>query len=294
MLMWRSPWPMINKAVATTISSTPPPGPAQNAEPQTIFNGRSLPLVAVPWPWAMGLKPVRYEKRDPDDCAAIIRLDSAQRGIIRWTVASLEQWISDRCWPMPIEYSSYQPPQQKAQLHQRIQDAIARAFPPSPHGARMTSSTPQRTTSETVVFIIGGSLPTSSHRHQTSLLPHPCLRFVSPVASSATSVLFSQTSDPRSRFRPYNKMLSFSLYNVFPLFHLIAFHLITDNDHCDTCTCNLSYCSAVMDISTLSVSTKLIHTINQNEISGVPSVSYGGVIIISFSDRTGMVLEVGR
>jgi len=126
----------------------------QNAEPQTIFNGRGLALVAVPWPWAMALKLVRYEKKDPDDCAAIIRLGFAQRGI-RWTVAGLEQWISDRCWPMG--YSNYQPPQ-KAQLRQRIQDAIARAFPPSPQGPYMTSPAghrpPQRTTSETALYFL--------------------------------------------------------------------------------------------------------------------------------------------
>jgi len=52
----------------------------QTAEPQTIFNGRGLALVAVPWPWAMTLKLVRYEKKDPDHpprlCAARHPLDS--------------------------------------------------------------------------------------------------------------------------------------------------------------------------------------------------------------------------
>jgi len=89
----------------------------------------------MPWPWAMRLKLVCYEKKDPDNCGVIIRLGFAQR-CIRWTVASLEQWIEDRCWPMG--YSNYQP-LQKAQLRQRIQDAIARAFPPSLHGTHMTS-----------------------------------------------------------------------------------------------------------------------------------------------------------
>jgi len=112
----------------------------RNAEPQTIFNGRNLALVAVPWPWVMALNLVRYEKKDPDECAAIIRLGFAHRGI-RWTVAGLEQWISDRCWPMG--YSNYQLPQ-KAQLRQRTQDAITRAFPPSLHGPHMTSSAGHR------------------------------------------------------------------------------------------------------------------------------------------------------
>jgi hypothetical protein len=99
----------------------------QNAAPQTIFNERGLALVAVTWPWAIALKLVRYAKQDPVDCAAVLRLGLAQRGI-RWTQAGMEKWISERCWPMG--YSSYQPPQ-KAQLQQRIQDAIARAFPSS-------------------------------------------------------------------------------------------------------------------------------------------------------------------
>ena len=105
--------------------------------PQTIFNGRGLALVAVPWPWALALKLVRYAKKDPDDCAAILRLGSAQRGL-RWTVAGLEQWISERCWPM--RYSDYQPPQ-KAQLRERLQDALARSlYPEKPQALPMLKS----------------------------------------------------------------------------------------------------------------------------------------------------------
>jgi hypothetical protein len=110
--------------------------------PQTIFNERGLALVAVPWPWAMALKLVRYAKKDPEDCAAILRLGSSQRGF-RWTVPGLERWISERCWPM--QYSSYQP-QQKAQLRERLQDAITRAYrellplPPPPPPVLHSSS----------------------------------------------------------------------------------------------------------------------------------------------------------
>lgn len=97
--------------------------------PQTIFNERGLALTAVPWPWAIALKLVRYAKKDPEDCAAILRLGYSQRGF-RWTVAGLEKWISDRCWAM--QYANYQP-SQKAQLRERLQDALNRAFPePSP------------------------------------------------------------------------------------------------------------------------------------------------------------------
>jgi hypothetical protein len=93
--------------------------------PQTIFNERGLALIAVPWPWAIALKLVRYAKKDPEDCAAILRMGYSQRGI-RWTVSGLEKWISERCWPM--QYASYQPAQ-KAQLRERLKDALARAFP---------------------------------------------------------------------------------------------------------------------------------------------------------------------
>jgi hypothetical protein len=102
----------------------------QNAGPQTIFNARGLALVAVPWPWAMALKLVRYQKQDPADCAAVLRLGVAQRGI-RWTRSGLEQWVMERCWPM--RYTDYPPPQRQ-QLRERIQDALSRAFPPESRG----------------------------------------------------------------------------------------------------------------------------------------------------------------
>lgn len=130
----------------------------ENSVPQTIFNERGLALVAVPWPWAMALKLVRYAKQDPVDCAAVLRLGFAQRGI-RWTLAGLEQWIMERCWPMG--YSGYQPPQ-RAQLRQRIQDALVRAFPegtqtsstaPAPGSSASTVHRPPlRMTSETSLY----------------------------------------------------------------------------------------------------------------------------------------------
>ena len=113
----------------------------QNAVPQTIFSERGLALVAVPWPWAIALKLVRYAEQDAIDCAAVLRLCVAQRGI-RWTLAGLEQWIVERCWPMG--YTGYQPPQ-KQQLRQRMQDALNLAFPLGSHNmpvARTTSETP--------------------------------------------------------------------------------------------------------------------------------------------------------
>jgi hypothetical protein len=96
----------------------------------------------VPWPWAVALKLVRYAKKDPEDCGAVLRLGSFQRGY-RWTVDVLERWLSERCWPM--RYAKY-PPQQKAQLRERLKDALARAFPePQPQ-------LPLRTTYQTYPY----------------------------------------------------------------------------------------------------------------------------------------------
>jgi len=97
----------------------------QNPGALTVFSERGLALVAVPWPWAVALKLVRYAKKDPEDCAAVLRLGAFQRGF-RWTVDVLEHWLSERCWPM--RYSLYSP-QRKAQLRERLKDALARAFP---------------------------------------------------------------------------------------------------------------------------------------------------------------------
>ncbi|KAI9435132.1 hypothetical protein H4582DRAFT_2112431 [Lactarius indigo] len=120
----------------------------ENSVPQTIFNERGLALVAVPWPWAIALKLVRYAKQDPVDCAAVLRLGFAQRGI-RWSLAGLEQWIMERCWPMG--YSGYQPPQ-RAQLRQRIQDALTRAFPEGAPSSSSHHRPPLRMTSETSLY----------------------------------------------------------------------------------------------------------------------------------------------
>jgi hypothetical protein len=124
----------------------------ENAIPQTIFNERGLRLVAVPWPWAIALKLVRYEKQDPADCAAVLRLGFEQRGIF-WTIPVMEQWITERCWPM--RYSEYQPPQRE-QLRQRIKDALRRAFPRGwPSSSSSSSSSrrpPQRMASDSHLF----------------------------------------------------------------------------------------------------------------------------------------------
>jgi len=81
----------------------------------------------------MGPKLVCYEK-DPNDRAAIIRLGfcAAQHPLDgrRPRAVDLGSFLADGIWRL-----QYQPPPQKAQLRQCIQEAIARAFPPS-HTAR--------------------------------------------------------------------------------------------------------------------------------------------------------------
>jgi len=139
----------------------------QNALAQTIFNERGLALVAVPWPWAVALKLVRYLKQDPTDCAAVLRLGSAQRRI-RWTVDALEKWLADRCWPM--NYAAYDQAQ-KLQLRQRLQDALGRAFPPESLSLSMSLSMP--------------------HSHSHSQLRSHSLPVVSRAPSETAMLYFS-------------------------------------------------------------------------------------------------------
>ena len=142
----------------------------------------------MPWPWAVALKLVRYAKKDPEDCAAVLRLGAFQRGY-RWTVDVLERWLSERCWPM--QYSKY-PPQQKAQLRERLKDALARAFPePQPqlpltttyqsyypyptHHAQTHAQTQAQTQPRTQIHLRSSS-------SMSSLLPPS--NFLSPLPSS--------------------------------------------------------------------------------------------------------------
>jgi hypothetical protein len=120
-----------------------------NVGPQTIFDSQGLALVAVPWPWAMALKLIRYEKQDPADCAAVLRLGVAQHGI-RWTCEGIEQWITEFCWPM--RYDDYTA-QKRQQLRERIQDALDRAFPPESLGKGVTPPMPSRAPSAEVGLI---------------------------------------------------------------------------------------------------------------------------------------------
>jgi len=82
----------------------------------------------------------------------VLRLGVMQCGI-RWTLAGLEQWIRERCWPMG--YSGYQLPQ-RAMLRQRIQDVLVRAFPEGTQSPSSSSSPYRpllRKTSESSLYL---------------------------------------------------------------------------------------------------------------------------------------------
>lgn len=56
----------------------------------------------------LALKLVRYQKDDPHDVAAILRLGRAETGV-QWTPDGLEQWLRVQCWPMGYDaYSAWQ------------------------------------------------------------------------------------------------------------------------------------------------------------------------------------------
>src|SRR5882762_8498039 len=70
-----------------------------NQTNNTIFSAPGLLLIGVSWAWGVALKFVRYQKSDPADIAAMLRLGYWQRGI-RWNRHILEEWITKLCWPM--------------------------------------------------------------------------------------------------------------------------------------------------------------------------------------------------
>ncbi|TFY79677.1 hypothetical protein EWM64_g4338 [Hericium alpestre] len=94
-----------------------------NIDHNTIYSSPGLLLVGVTWAWGLALKFVRYQKDDPGDVAAMLRLAYWQRGI-KWDVDSLEKWMTAICWPMG--YSSYPHPKVET-LRKRLHHAIALA-----------------------------------------------------------------------------------------------------------------------------------------------------------------------
>ncbi|VDB98088.1 unnamed protein product [Peniophora sp. CBMAI 1063] len=97
-----------------------------DTDEREVFAAPGLRLVAVDWAWALALKFVRYAKHDPDDVCALLRMLywKKQRS---FTPSHLEQWITTACWPMG--YDRYPAPA-RAELSDRIEDALARAYGP--------------------------------------------------------------------------------------------------------------------------------------------------------------------
>jgi hypothetical protein len=157
----------------------------------------------VPWPWAVALKLVRYAKKDPEDCGAVLRLGSFQRGY-RWTVDVLERWLSERCWPM--QYSKY-PPQHKAQLRERLKDALARAFPePQPQ-------LPLRTTYHQT-YPYPYPYPTQHAQTQTQAQAQTQTQTQIQLRSSAS---LSALSPPSNLLSPLSSSMVFTPLHQLPL-----------------------------------------------------------------------------
>jgi hypothetical protein len=188
----------------------------QSSAPLTIFSERGLAIVAVPWPWAVALKLVRYAKKDPDDCGAVLRLGSLQRGY-RWTVDVLERWLSERCWPM--QYAKY-PPQQKAQLRERLKDALARAFPasqPQPQLPLMTTY-PYQTQSQVQMQTQTQmqTLPRSQNRSRSQLQLRSSSSLSSMSALSPPPPPLALAPHPPNLLSPLSSSLLFTPLQQWP------------------------------------------------------------------------------
>lgn len=94
-----------------------------NLQLNTIYSSRGLQLIGVSWSWAVALKLVRYQKDDPQDIAAILKLGTQFKGL-QWTRRMLEDWVLNMCSPMG--YSRYSP-EEIAKTRRKMQDAIQRA-----------------------------------------------------------------------------------------------------------------------------------------------------------------------
>lgn len=67
-----------------------------NTSTNTLFTSPSLTLISTTWPWSIALKLVRFQKDDPRDIAAMLKLGFWKAGI-RWDEGRLEGWIRECC-----------------------------------------------------------------------------------------------------------------------------------------------------------------------------------------------------
>lgn len=139
---------------------------AHNISLNTIYQSRGLQLIGVSWSWAVALKLVRYQKDDPQDIAAILKLGTQFKGL-HWTRRILEEWLLSMCSPMG--YSRYSQ-KEIAATRQKMQDAIQRA-----QALTWPSQVPTLSQHSTVQSSMVLERPTTT-RPQSHYIAHAALR----------------------------------------------------------------------------------------------------------------------
>ncbi|EIN06519.1 hypothetical protein PUNSTDRAFT_136375 [Punctularia strigosozonata HHB-11173 SS5] len=97
-------------------------------ETMTVFAAPGLRLIAVPWLWAIALKLVRYQKNDPADIAAILRMAKVRLPHLQVTPQLLQSYLLRYCQPMYQPYMHM--PSHMQAWAARIEDALGRAARP--------------------------------------------------------------------------------------------------------------------------------------------------------------------
>jgi hypothetical protein len=97
-------------------------------ETMTVFSAPGLRLIAVPWLWAIALKLVRYQKRDPSDIAAILRMAKVHLPHVQLTAQFLQTALVRYCQPMYQPYMHM--PTHMQTWAARIDDALRLAALP--------------------------------------------------------------------------------------------------------------------------------------------------------------------
>ncbi|GJE90647.1 hypothetical protein PsYK624_067910 [Phanerochaete sordida] len=166
----------------------------QNVAMNTVFESQGLVLVGVSWSWAVALKLIRYQKDDPGDIAAILKLGTEMRGC-QWTVELIEGWLNKLCSPMGYQnYSATQLQWNRA----KMQDAVKRAQQLN-WAAATTSYQPPPT-------LIN---PWSAHQRQQQR-PHPAHNLSRPLTMAEGSADHERmlSSQARRRTRSFSALPS--------------------------------------------------------------------------------------
>ncbi|KAI0049094.1 hypothetical protein FA95DRAFT_947710 [Auriscalpium vulgare] len=103
-----------------------------SVDDNVFFSAPGLQLLRVPWVWAFALKFVRYQKDDPQDIVAMLRLGEKERKM-RWDRRHLEKWVTEYCWPMGYAaYHEQMLDELRRRMRHAIKTAIAMTPPPAP------------------------------------------------------------------------------------------------------------------------------------------------------------------